>query len=342
MPERPAHVKARRAAGFRSLKSRVVSGALLASLALLAGACGSTTIHSAASTTGGQTGTTTSTVRLPGTGRPPVVMGDKNTPEQFVLGELYDEALSAQGFSVSLNRNIGPTGVTIRAMKQGTLDLYPEYIDLWDQQVAHERQPFASPRTAYAAGQRFAIAHGLRLLNPTPFGNTEALAVTDYYATQHGLSSVRDLRKLGHSLTVGGPPQFKASGLVALQRAYGFSSHAFQILPVGGQYQALDQNAVQAAEVNTTDGELASGDYRVLKDPNHVLGWGNVVPVVTKKTLEKEGPTFAATINAVSALLTTSAMRQMNQQVDEHVDPATVATQFLQTHGMIPPGQGSS
>lgn len=340
MPERPAHLEARRAAGPRSLKSRVVSGALVASLALLAGACGSTAIRSAASTTGTQTSTTT-TVRLPGTGRPPVVMGDKNTPEQFVLGELYDEALSAQGFSVSLNPNIGPTGVTIRAMKQGTLDLYPEYIDLWDQQVAHERQPFASSRAADAAGQRFAIAHGLRLLNPTPFGNTEALAVTDYYATQHGLSSVRDLRRLG-TLTVGGPPQFKASGLVALKRAYGFSSHAFQVLPVGSQYQALNQNTVQAAEVNTTDGDLASGDYRVLNDPNHVLGWGNVVPVVTQKTLEKEGPTFVATINAVSALLTTSAMRQMNEQVDEHVDPATVATQFLQTHGIIPPGQGSS
>jgi osmoprotectant transport system substrate-binding protein len=298
-------------------------------------------MHSAGSTTGSQT-RSTATVTLPGTGRPPVVVGDKNTPEEFVLGELYNEALAAQGFSVSLNRNIGPTAVTIRALHQGSLDLYPEYIDVWDNQVAHEHQPFTSSSAAYAAGQQFAIGQGLQLLNPTPFGNTEALAVTDYYATKHGLSAVRDLRRLAGSLTVGGPPQFKDSGLVALQRAYGFTSHSFKVLPVGDQYQALNQDAVQTADVNTTDGDLASGDYRVLKDPGHVLGWGNVVPVVTQKTLEKEGPTFVATINAVSALLTTSAMRQMNEQVEQHVDPATVAAQFLETHGLIPPGQGPS
>jgi glycine betaine/choline ABC-type transport system substrate-binding protein len=35
-------------------------------------------------------------------------------------------------------------------------------------------------------------------------------------------------------------------------------------------------------------------------------------------------------------------MRQMNEQIEQHVDPATVAAQFLETHGVIPPGQGSS
>ncbi|MGN6167928.1 MAG: ABC transporter substrate-binding protein [Solirubrobacteraceae bacterium] len=279
---------------------------------------------------------------LPGTGRPPVIIGDKNTPEQFVLGELYEEALASQGFSVSLNRNIGPTGVTMRALHQGSLNIYPEYIDVWNKQIAHNSRAFASSRAAYAAGQRYAIGRGLELLNPTPFANTEALAVTDYYATQHRLRSVTDLNSLNRPVTVGGPPQFKASGLAALESAYGVSARAFKVLPVGDQYQALNQGSIQAADVNTTDGDLASGDYRVLKDPSHVLGWGNVVPVVTQKTLEKEGPTFAATINAVSAALTLSAMRQMNEQVEQHVDPATVAAQFLETHGLIRSGNGPS
>ena len=321
------------------MRPRTVSAGLVASIALLVTACGSTAMHSAGATTGTQTRSTT-TVPLAGTGRPPVVIGDKNTPEQFVLGELYDEALAAQGFSVSLNRNIGPTGVTIRALHQGSLDLYPEYIDVWNKQVAHDSQEFASSHAAYSAGQQFAIGQGLELLNPTPFRNTEALAVTDYYATQHRLGAMKDLRRLDRPLTVGGPPQFKAAGLAALERAYGFSSHAFKVLPVGDQYQALNQGTIQAADVNTTDGDLASGDYRVLRDPSHVLGWGNVVPVVTQKTLEKEGPRFAATINSVNSLLTLPAMRQMNEQVEQHVDPATVAARFLETHGLIAPGQG--
>lgn len=326
----------------RFVRGTTLARALLVGLGVLAAACGSNATHPSTSTGASQTKSTTTTGPLPGTGRPVVVVGDKNTPEQFLLGELYEQALAAEGFSVSLNRNIGPIQVTIRALHQGSLDIYPEYIDVWNKQVAHQPQSFPSSRAAYAAGQRFALRQGLRLLNRTPFGNTDALAVTDYYATQHRLRGVGDLRRVRRTLVVGGPPQFKSAGLEALQRAYGFSPHAFKVLPVGGQYQALNQNAVQAAGVSTTDGDLATGDYRVLKDPSHVLGWGNVVPVVTQKTLDKEGPTFAATINAVSALLTTSAMRQMNELVEQHVDPATVAAQFLETHGLVSPGQSSS
>ncbi len=236
----------------------------MVALGTLAAACGSTAVHAAGSTGGGQTQSTPTTT-LPGTGRPSVLLGDKNTPEQFVLGELYDEALTAEGFSVSLNNNIGPTQVAIRAMQQGSLDMYPEYVDVFNPQIAHDHGVFKSSAAAYAAGQRFATRHGLELLNRTPFGDTEGLAVTDYYATQHGLSTVRDLRTLGHTLIVGGAPQFKNSVLAALQLTYGFSTRSFKVLPVGDQYQALDDNTVDAAGVNTTDGDLASGDYRLLK-----------------------------------------------------------------------------
>ena len=311
-------------------------------VALLAAGCGGGTpgVHTTTSAAG--TGTpTTATGPLPGKGRPAVTVGDKNTPEQFVLGELYEQALAARGFSVSLNRNIGPTGVIIGALHQGSLDMYPEYIDVWNKDIAHDGSTFTSARAAYQAGQAFALAQGLQLLRPTPFGSTDAIAVTEYYARSHGLRQIADLGPLSSSLTFGGPPQFKATGLVALERAYGLPPPRYRVLPVGGQYQALAQNSVQVADVTMTDGDLATGNYRVLSDPRHVLGWGNVVPVVTQKILQAEGPAFARTINAVSALLTLPVMRQLNEQVEQHLDPAAVATQFLETHGLIPPAQGS-
>jgi glycine betaine/choline ABC-type transport system substrate-binding protein len=57
------------------------------------------------------------------------------------------------------------------------------------------------------------------------------------------------------------------------------------------------------------------------------------------KVLQAEGPAFAATINDVTALLTTNVIRWLNGQVDvAHRDPAGVAREFLETHGVIPPG----
>jgi osmoprotectant transport system substrate-binding protein len=149
---------------------------------------------------------------------------------------------------------------------------------------------------------------------------------------------VRDLRKVAPTLTLGGPPQFQQgpNGLPQIEELYAFAPATFKPLDVGSQYQALDQGTVQAADVNTTDGELTSGNYRLLKDPRHALGWGNVVPVVSPRLLDIEGPVFAATIDKVSSLLTLGAMRRLNAAVAvSNQDPAAVARKFLIAHGLI-------
>jgi len=286
------------------------------------------------------TSTSTSTSALPGSGKPQVTIGDKNFTEQFVLGELYRQALEAQGYSVVLNRNIGPTEVTIPALESGRLDMYPEYIGTWNSQIASYKRPFRTLDGAYRAGQQYAVAHSLELLNPTPFSDTPAIAVTRPYAVANDLSSLIDLRRVATVLTVGAPPQVQhnAAGLPAVEQAYGFYPAAFKSLDVGGQYQALDHGTVQAAAVTTTDGQLAGGGYMLLRDTRRVFGWGDVVPVVSAKTLAAEGPEFRATIDRVSALLTTAVMRRLNAAVDvSGQDPAVVAKQFLQEHGLLTP-----
>jgi osmoprotectant transport system substrate-binding protein len=269
-----------------------------------------------------------------------VTIGDKNFTEQFVLGELYRQALGAQGFNVTLNRNIGPTDVTIQALESGSLDLYPEYLQTWNTAVAGDTRTYASEHAAYRAAQRFAHRRGMALLDPTPFNSSGALAVTIAYARGNKLSTIGDLVKLAPNMTLGAPPQFKDGqpGLPALQQAYGVVPGAFSALQEGDQYQALDQGTIQAAAVDTTDGQLEAGEYRLLRDPKNVFGWGSVVPVVSGKVLEAEGPVFSQTINRVTALLTIDVMRRLNADVDvAHQDPASVAKRFLLDTGVITP-----
>jgi hypothetical protein len=65
-------------------------------VALLAGTAGCGSATSAHD--GVKSSVTTATTPLPGQGRPPVIVGDTNTyPEQFVLGALYQQALTAEG-----------------------------------------------------------------------------------------------------------------------------------------------------------------------------------------------------------------------------------------------------
>jgi osmoprotectant transport system substrate-binding protein len=269
-----------------------------------------------------------------------VTIGDKNFTEQFLLGDLYREALQAQGYTVELNQNIGPTSVTLQAMASGSLDMYPEYLSTFNTAVAGYKHGFKSQGAAYDAAQRYAAAHSLQLLSPTPFSDTPAIGVTVGYAQVNHLHTMRDLARVAPSLVMGGPPQFEQShpGLSDLEHSYSFTPAAFKDLAFGDQYTALNTGQVEAADVNTTDGQLATGNYQVLGDPSQVLGWGNVVPVVAERALDREGPVFADTINRISNLLTVVVMRELNQAVDvAGGDPATVAKEFLETHGIIPP-----
>jgi osmoprotectant transport system substrate-binding protein len=298
---------------------------------------------SKSATDGPVTTTTTTTIGpLPGTGKPALIIGDKNYTEQFVLGELYAEALAAQGYTVQeLNSNIGPTSVTLAALADGQLDMYPEYLGYLDYDIAHHRGGFKSPAQAYVAAEKWAGAHGLTLLDPTPFSDTPAIAVTLTYAQQNHLRAIGDLRRVASKLTLGGPPQFEQSnpGLPSIEQTYGFAPAGYTPLDIGAQYPELDNDSIQAADVNTTDGQLASGDYALLSDPRNVFGWGQAVPVVSTKVLNEMGPDFVTTINKVDELLTLQNIRWLNSEVDiAHRDPASVARQFLQTHGLILPG----
>jgi osmoprotectant transport system substrate-binding protein len=310
-------------------------------IAALAGCGGSTPQVTAAPPPTASTQTTTTA--LPGAGKPAVMIGDKNYTEQFVLGELYYEALQAQGFAVQINQNIGPTQVTMQALANGQLGMYPEYLDTWNSQVAGSTRHFTTRHGAFMAADRYARSKGLELLNPTPFSDTWAIGVTVNFAQKNHLHTVGDLREIEQNVTLGGPPQFEqaSTGLPALEQVYRLTPAAFKSLEIGAQYKALDQGAVQAADVNTTDGELTTGDYTLLGDPKRVFGVGNVVPVVSARVLAEEGPEFAATINRVSALLTLPTIRELNAGVDlAGLDPATVARRFLVDHGVIPSSSG--
>jgi osmoprotectant transport system substrate-binding protein len=337
---------------------RPITACLSIAIALLCSACGATssgtqspaaqTSPTAASSTTStsapiastSTTSTSTTSALPGTGRPTVTIGDKNYTEQFLLGELYKEALQAQGFTVELNQNIGPTDVIMKAMSTGSLAMYPEYLNVFNAEVAGYSHEFHSREAAYRAAVRWANAHKLVLLTSTPFSDTGAVAVTVGFAQANHLRSLSDLANVAGSVTFGGPVETDKSTpkLVSLEQTYGFTPQAFKPLAVGAQYGALDNGSVQAAEVQTTDGQLASGDYRLLDDPADLFGWGNAMPVVSVRALQAEGPAFVATINRVSSRLTLPVMQELNQAVDvAGQDPATVARRFLETHGLIPP-----
>ena len=310
---------------------RTIVVALLALVAALGiAACGDDDGDASA---GGGTATTGT---QPGAGKPTVTLGTKNFPEQLLLGELYAQALRARGFTVEVRANIGSTEIADRALRSGQIDMYPEYIGIFNTVVAGDTRTYDSVEAAFAAGSDFAEQRGFALLPLTPFANVDALAVTPAYARQHDLRTVGDLARVP-GFRLGGAPEFRrrATGLPGLERAYGITDVRFFPLTIGIQYQALDAGRIDVAQVFTTDGQLVGGRYVVLEDPKNVFGFQNLTPVVRRSVLDAQGPAFEETINAVSEVLTTEAMQRMNAAVAiDKQSPEDVARAFLEANGL--------
>jgi osmoprotectant transport system substrate-binding protein len=269
---------------------------------------------------------------------PPITIGTKNFTEQYILGELYTQALDAEGFDVELKSDIGSSEIVDRALVAGSLDMYPEYTGVLLSEIARRRREPRSAGEAYRAAKAFEESRGFTLTKMTPFSDQNALAATPAFARRHGLESIADLDQVPGGAVIGAPPEFRTrfEGLVGLREVYGLMRVQVRPFKIGEQYEALDKGRVGVAAVFTTDGQLVARRYTILRDPRRLFAFQNVAPVIRAKLL-KDNPKLATVLDSVSAKLTTEAMRRMNAAaVQDKESPAKVAREFLRDSGLVP------
>jgi osmoprotectant transport system substrate-binding protein len=285
---------------------------------------------------GGDGGGTKSTAST-GSG-PEITIGTKNFTEQFILGELYRQVLEANGFRVRLKSNIGSSEIVDRALTAGSLDMYPEYTGVLLSEIAGRHREPRSAGAAYRAAKAFEEKRGFTLAGMTPFSDSNALAATPAFARRNHLRTIADLSRVPGGAVIGAPPEFRTrfEGLVGLRQVYGVADARVQRFAIGEQYAALDKGKVGIANVFTTDGQLTSRRYTLLRDPRHLFAFQNVAPVIQKKLADSD-PKITRVLDSVSAKLTTQAMREMNAAaVQKKEPPAKVARDFLLRAGLLP------
>jgi osmoprotectant transport system substrate-binding protein len=307
---------------------------LLAVIAALAAGCGDDDDDGGSSgASGGSSGSS-----QPGEGKPGVTIGTKDFTEEFVLGNLYAQALEAKGYKVTLKENIGSTEIIDKALTSNEIDAYPEYTGVSLSVVAKNDKLTKSPEETAQLVKEFYEGRGQVVSDPTPFQDTDAIATTKEFAEQNGLKEVADLKKLD-SFTLGARPEFKSrfNGLKGMEQVYGIKNAKFKQLALGLQYPSLDKGDVDSANVFSTDAQLASGKYTVLEDPEGVFGFQNVYFVINKDKYDALGGTeFMDVVNSVNSLLTEDAMTSMNAAVDlDKKKPADVAKAFLEANQLL-------
>jgi osmoprotectant transport system substrate-binding protein len=267
---------------------------------------------------------------------PTVVIGTKNFTEEYILGQLYKQALEAKGFNVSYKENIGSTELIDTALTSGKINFYPEYTGVIVAVVGHVNKPATSARQIYLDAKKIQEKRGFTLFNMTPFYDRDEIGVLTTTAKKYGLKTVGDLKKVPN-LSIAALPEFstRLQGLVGLKQVYGITKVKFVPLASISAYKLLDDGNVLAADVFSTDPQLADKKYTVLKDTKNLFGFQNVAPVVSKKLASDLGPKFRQTVDAVSSKLTLAAMRAMNKAVGiDKKTPQSVAQAFLKANGL--------
>jgi osmoprotectant transport system substrate-binding protein len=267
-----------------------------------------------------------------------LTLGTKDFTEAFIVGELYRQALRSKSINVKLRKDIGPTEVIDKELQSGAIDAYPEYLGVAVTVAAGREDAGRTAEQTYNLAKEFYAGRGQAISEQTAFENVDAVATTQFFAQRRGLATVGDLRML-RRFTLGARPEFeqRRQGLIGMRDVYGLDNAEFEAVSIGEQYRALDRKQIDAANVFTTDGRLASGSYKVLEDTEHVFGFQHVALVIDEKKLQELGGSkFMRIINDLNGRLTTSDMIDMNRAVElDGQDPAIVAQRFLRTTGPL-------
>ncbi|UFR01645.1 MULTISPECIES: ABC transporter substrate-binding protein [Streptomyces] len=266
-----------------------------------------------------------------------VVVGSNNFPESTLLADIYGEALKAKGIKVTYKPNIGSRETTYGLIKNGSISVLPEY----NGALLAYLDPKATPKTLGATTQAVnaKLDSKLTLLNPAAAENKDSVTVNAATAKKYHLtenSTIADLKDIAGDLVIGASPEFQTrhQGLVGLKSVYGVEFKSFKALDAGGPLTlaALKKDAVQAADLFTTDANIAKEKFVVLQDPKNLFGFENVQPLVYKSALPAKG---VDALNAVSAKLDTATLQKLDTQVQtENKDPLDVAKAWLQSAGL--------
>ncbi|GCE39135.1 L-proline glycine betaine binding ABC transporter protein ProX [Rhodococcus wratislaviensis] len=262
-----------------------------------------------------------------------IVVGSADFPESQLIATIYAEALRANGIDVTEKLNIGSREVYVPAIRDGSIDLLPEYSGALLQYLDSATTATASDEVTEQIKAK--LPAGLIALEPSPAEDKDVLAVRQETADEYSLETIEDLVPHAGDLTLGGPPEWKTreNGVAGLKDRYGLTFKEFLALDAGGPLtlNALLSGQIEVADVFSTDPAMRSENLVALEDTKHLFLAENITPIINEN---KAGDDVRAVLADVSAALTTEDLIAMNERVADLEDMGEIAREWLQDKGL--------
>src|SRR5262245_27829717 len=212
-----------------------------------------------------------------------VTIGSANFPESQLLAEIYAQALEAKGVGVTRQFDLGSREKYMDGLKDGSIDLIPEYSGVL-LQFFDKEAPQVAPDEVYTA-LKGALPANLTVLDKAEAEDKDAIVVTKETADKWKLKSIEDLVPHCGEATFGGPPEIaqRPDGLPGFKKTYNCTFGSFKALEPGAiTTKALLDGTVQAADIFTTDASIEANNLVVLEDPTNNFAAQHVLQLITE------------------------------------------------------------
>jgi len=256
-------------------------------------------------------------------GRRPVVIGSKPFGESYLLAEMFAQILEARGHAVTRRFGLGGTEIIFPALRQGDIDLYPEYTGS-GLLVILKAPPEPDPVKVFdIISREFRSRFDVRWLPPLGFENTYAMSVRTEMADRLGMRTISDFARVSRDMRAGFTADFIGlpDGLPGLRAAYGLDPGTVNALAPAVKYQALLAGSVDIIDAYSTDGLLGRYPITVLEDDRRFFPPYDAAAVV-RGALVREQPAVVAALGELSGRIDVVRMRRWNERVEVNGEEA--------------------
>lgn len=274
-----------------------------------------------------------------------LVVGGKNFTEQLILSSMTAQYLRAKGYQVELKNGLGST-LMRTAQESKQLDIVWEYTGTSLIVYNHVDEKLDAA-TTYERVRELDQKIGLIWLKESALNNTYAFAMPQQLADEQGINTLEDLaRHITQEQQTGGKPVLmgvdyefasRPDGLDPMQKLYGFQLDRSEVkqMDPGLVYTALRNEQLYVGLTYSSDGRIKGFNLKLLEDNKGYFAAYKATPVVRAEVLQ-QNPQLEQQLNALSAVIDTEKMTDMNKRVDIDQEPVgKVVTEFLQQQGLL-------
>ena len=259
-----------------------------------------------------------------------LIISGKLGSEPEILINMYKILIEENSnLEVELKPGLGKTSFVFNALKNGDIDIYPEFSGTAVFTFLNETPVNNNAADVFAQAQKgMESKFNMIMLKPMIYNK---------FAEENNLKTISDLARVKDKIKAGFTREFndREDGYLGLKKLYNFEIPDIKEFEPKLRYVAVQSGDINLIDAYSTDAELAQYNMVVLKDNKHLFPPYQGSPMMREETLKKY-PELKNILEKLSGKISDEEMSSMNYRVSVKGEKAEdVAREYLKNAGII-------